>query len=250
MKKFSILLAVAFALPIFWIPQALLAQTVTWDRKALGQQQKNPCGGMFTWPNNNNWSQQEVISTACMQNYVLQPSNWSTPTYPNGASLNVILGAPAPTRLDLQVTLNSLTVLSGAGNLQIAGSSSLDVQSYDFQTDGAFASGGGAGFIPFIRVAGLFRKSAGAGILDIGGVDGNNLVYFNMEGGTVQVDSGTLKLGRGESTGQHDQQDDRERKPRVGRDHGLARPRPARKVSSSRRCSSNIWASSSGSAWS
>lgn len=175
------------------------AQTVTWERQAFGQQQTDPCGNTFNWPNNNNWSQQEVDSTACNQNYVLQPSNWSTPTYPNGASVDVILGAPAPTNLDLQVTLHSLTVQSGAGDLNIQAGSSFDAQSYDFQTDGTFTSGGGSGINPFIRVAGTFLKSAGTGILDISGV--NYGVFFNLEGGTIQVNAGTLKLSRGTSTG-------------------------------------------------
>ncbi len=178
---------------------SVCGQTVTWERQAFGQQQTDPCGNTFSWPNNNNWSQQEVDSTACNQNYLLQPRNWSTPTYPNGASVDVILGAPAPTDLDLQVTLHSLTVESGAGDLNIQAGSSFDAQSYDFQTDGTFTQGGGGGINPFIRVAGTFLKSAGTGVLDISGGHGN--IYFNLEGGTVQVNAGTLKLSRGNSTG-------------------------------------------------
>ena len=108
-------------------------------------------------------------------------------------------GAPAPTNLDLQVTLHSLTVQSGAGDLNIQAGSSFDAQSYDFQTDGTFTQGGGGGMNPFIRVAGTFLKSAGTGVLDISGGHGN--IYFNLEGGTVQVNAGTLKLSRGNSTG-------------------------------------------------
>jgi hypothetical protein len=178
---------------------SLRAQAVTWDRQAFGQQQTDPCGNIFNWPNNNDWSQQEVDATACNQTYVLQPSNWSTSTYPNGAGVDVILGAPAPTNLDLQVTLHSLTVLSGAGDLNIQAGSSFDAQSYDFQTDGIFTQGGGGGINPFIRVAGTFVKSAGTGVLDISG--GNSAIFFDLEGGTIQVNAGTLKLSRGTSTG-------------------------------------------------
>ena len=58
------------------------AVTVTWNRQALGQTQTYPCSpGTFNWPNNNNWSQQEVIAidNVCNppQPYVAQPSNWS-----------------------------------------------------------------------------------------------------------------------------------------------------------------------------
>src|ERR1700682_5212617 len=78
------------------------AQTVTWNRQALGQQKTDPCGNMFSWPNNNDWDQQKVDSTACNQTYVAQPSNWSTPTFPNGSGVDVILTAPtAPVSLDI-----------------------------------------------------------------------------------------------------------------------------------------------------
>jgi len=52
-----------------------------------------------------------------------------------------------------------------------------------------------------IEVKGTFAKTAGSGILDISGHVSGSEIYFNMEGGTVQVTSGTLKLSRCESTG-------------------------------------------------
>jgi hypothetical protein len=113
---------------------------VTWNRQAFGQQQIDPCGNPFNWPDDNDWDQQEVDSTACNQSYVAQPSNWTTPTYPNGSSLDVILGAPAPTSLDIGVTLHSLTVQSGAGDINMTSGSAFDVQLYDFQTDGSFTT--------------------------------------------------------------------------------------------------------------
>ena len=70
--------------------QRATAQTVTWERKAFGQQQTNGCGDPFTWPNNNFWSQDQLILTACNSNYVAEPSNWSTPGFPNSASVDVI----------------------------------------------------------------------------------------------------------------------------------------------------------------
>src|SRR5687768_15265537 len=82
------------------------SQTVTWERRAFGQQQTDPCGTPFNWPNNNNWTQQEVIATACNQTYILEPSNWTTAQYPNGAGVNVILSSSAPTSIGgLAVTL-------------------------------------------------------------------------------------------------------------------------------------------------
>jgi elongation factor P hydroxylase len=184
--------------------------TVTWDRQAFGQEHSYPCSpGTFDWPNDNDWDQQEVISVDNQcdppQDYVSQPSNWDTSTYPNGPGVDVILTAPtAPTSLDIAVTLNSLTVQSGAGNVNMTSGSSFDVQIYDFQTDGSFTTSlnhGHGGATPVITVAGTFKKSAGAGILDISGENSGGDTYFNMAGGTVEVDSGTLRLSRGESTG-------------------------------------------------
>jgi len=184
--------------------QSTHAQTVTWNRQALGQAKTDPCGNPFNWPNDNSWDIQEIDSTACGQSYVLQPSNWSTATFPNGSNLDVIVGAPAPISLDIAVTLHSLTVQSGAGNINMTAASSFNVQNYDFQTDGIFTTSlnhGHGGGTPVINVAGTFKKSAGAGVLDISGGNSGNAIYFDMLGGTVQVTSGTLMLSRGESTG-------------------------------------------------
>ena len=181
------------------------AQTVTWNRQAYGQQQTDPCGSTFFWPNDSSWDISEIDSIACGQSYVVQPSNWSTPTYPNGATFDVILTAPtAPTSLDIAAILHSLTVQSGAGDINMTSGSSFNVQSYDFQTDGTFTTSlnhGHGGANPVIEVPGSFAKTAGAGILDISGHVSGSEIYFNIEGGTVQVTSGTLKLSRGESTG-------------------------------------------------
>ena len=180
------------------------AQTVTWNRQAFGQQQTDPCGSAFLWPNDNSWDISEIDNVACGHSYIQQPSNWTTPTYPNGSSFDVILGAPAPTSLDIAATLHSLTVQSGAGDINMTAGSSFNVQTYDFQTDGTFTTSlnhGHGGANPIIEVPGLFKKSAGSGVLDISGHVSGSELYFNMEGGTVEVDSGTLLLSRGDSTG-------------------------------------------------
>jgi hypothetical protein len=196
--------AVTAAIGLILAVSSINAQTVTWNRQAFGQQKNDPCGGTYNWPNDNSWDIQEIDSTACNQSYVVQPSNWSTPNYPNGSTFDVILGAPAPTSLDIAVTLKSLTVQSGAGNINMASGSSFNSQGYDFQTDGTFTTGlnhGHGGGSPVIYVPGTFKKSAGSGILDISGENSGNNIYFDMQGGTVQVTSGTLRLSRGESTG-------------------------------------------------
>jgi hypothetical protein len=183
---------------------AMLGGPVSWNRQAFGQVRAFPCSsGTFNWPDNNNWSQSEVINNdnGCNppQPYVAQPSNWTTANAPNGSDADVILtAATGPTNVNVQATLNSLTVESGAGNLSMQSSSFLDAQTYDFQTDGIVTNSGGGGSAPYLRIAGLFKKSAGAGLLDYTG--GGSDIYLRLNGGTVQVDSGVLRLGRSVDT--------------------------------------------------
>jgi hypothetical protein len=143
------------------------AQTVVWERKAFGQTQSHPCGGTFTWPNNNFWGQQEVILTECNSAFVAAPSNWSTASYPDGAGVNVILGAggAAGTNLNQQtVTLNSLTIQS-VGALNISFGSAITANSFVFEGDGAITNQGGGGSDPFLTInsGGSMTKSGGSG---------------------------------------------------------------------------------------
>jgi hypothetical protein len=103
------------ALPLIALTLALVplhAQTVTWERKALGQAQPNPCGDTFSWPNNNFWGQQQQVATACGTTYVAEPSNWSTATYPNSTTVNVSIPAE-PVALNVPATVGTLQLASG-----------------------------------------------------------------------------------------------------------------------------------------
>jgi hypothetical protein len=160
---FQLLTLAILAFPLL----PLNAQTVVWERKAFGQTQSHPCGGTFTWPNNNFWGQQEVISTECKSAFVVAPSNWSTKTYPDGAAVNVILGAggASGTTLNQQtVTLNSLTIQS-VGALNISYGSAITANSFVFEGDGAITNVGGGGADPFITInpGGSMTKTGGTG---------------------------------------------------------------------------------------
>jgi hypothetical protein len=176
------------------------AQTVIWERKALGQQRSFPCaGGTFNWPNNNAWTQDQRfdIDTVCDpdQQYEAEPSNWSTPTFPNGASVDVILGntGGAPTNLDrgAPIAVHSVTILN-VGGLTAEYGSSLTANLLDLQGDGSVPAAGGGGPNPIFTLAGggTLKKSSGSGTyaFTLG------VILQVPNGGTIASQAGTLQL--------------------------------------------------------
>jgi hypothetical protein len=198
--KTKLFLAALTLISLLLAAAPLPAQTVTWERKALGQQQTYPCAGSnFNWPNNNAWTQDQriEIDTICNpdQQFEAEPSNWSTPSYPNGASVNVILGnvGGAPTSLDRSapITLHSLTVLS-VGGLNAEYGSRLTVDVFDFQGDGTLSVAGGGGPAPTFNLTagGTLKKSGGSGTYTF-----NPAVFLQvLSGGTIACEAGTLQL--------------------------------------------------------
>lgn len=192
-KLFLALTLVSLLLAVAPLP----AQTVTWDRKAFGQQFPYPCGGTYTWPNNNAWTQDQLIAptSPCTGTYEAEPSNWSTPNYPNGASVDVILGngGSAPTSLDraAPITLHSLTVLN-VGALTAEYGSRLTASIFDFQGDGSLPAAGGGGPNPLFTLAsgGTLKKTGGSGTyaFTLG------VVLQVLNGGTIESQAGTLQL--------------------------------------------------------
>ena len=105
--------------------------TSTWTSLANGQ--KVDCVGddCVQWADNDYWSQKEVWGWHPYYYdpkkwVMLQPSNWTTPSYPDGASFDAVLGSPASTILDIAVTVGTLTV-QGSGLLDISNGQSLIV---------------------------------------------------------------------------------------------------------------------------
>lgn len=93
------------------------AQTSTWEDKANGQGPFLCCMNgvncsQFFWPNNDLWTQSEVVS--CTPPVVRQPSNWTTPSAPNGATYDAVVDASPPVLLlNSTIALASLSIGSG-----------------------------------------------------------------------------------------------------------------------------------------
>ncbi|MEY2562489.1 MAG: hypothetical protein QOH88_682 [Verrucomicrobiota bacterium] len=193
--KTKLSLAVLTLVTLLLAVAPLQAQFVSWDRKAHGEQLLYPCGGTYFWPNTNNWTQQQVLGKACEQLYIAEPGNWSTATYPNGATVDVSLGnaGGAPTNLDrgAPITLRSLAVQS-VGGLTAEYGSNLTVNFIDFQGDGLLAVAGGGGAAPtFTLTSGcLLKKSGGTGAYTL-----DPQIFLQvLNGGTIASEAGTLQL--------------------------------------------------------
>jgi hypothetical protein len=194
--KTKLFLTLTFVSLLFTVAP-LLAQTVTWERKAFGQQFPYPCGGTYTWPNNNAWTQDQLIAptSPCTGTYEAEPSNWSTAAYPNGTSVDVILGngGSAPTSLDraAPITVHSVTLLN-VGGLTAEYGSHLTASLFDFQGDGSLPAAGGGGANPLLTLAsgGTLKKSGGSGTyaFTLG------VVLQVLNGGTIASQAGTLQL--------------------------------------------------------
>ena len=134
---------------------------------------------------------------------ISQPSNWSPAgtTYPNGPGVDVVLGAPAPTVLDVNVTLNRLTI-QDTGGLQLWGAT-LTANALDFQGDGSIGPTGG-GFMQ-IPSGGSMTKSAGPGAFRLENLWlwGTNVAITVNSGSlvlsehTVLADGGTFAIAGG-----------------------------------------------------
>ena len=133
-------------------PLTAFAATAVWVDSANGQGRN--CDGMpgfeYFYPDNNNWSQQQVRGTdPCGNpNVQLQPTNWNTLFYPdngnNGLNYDVILDAPANTVLDITVEIDSLTVASD-GSLDMFGGTRLDIVQSTLVNDGTIVVNSDAG---------------------------------------------------------------------------------------------------------
>lgn len=121
MKTLAAGCAVAVALSA--IVPLLDAQTVTWDRKAMGQQFTCPNGasGGYRWPDNIDWSQAQRFEATNQcgppQTVEIEPSNWTTSNYPNSTTVDVVIPASQSVRLNLGVNVGTLSLGTGASLL-------------------------------------------------------------------------------------------------------------------------------------
>ena len=195
---------------------SLHAQTYTWDQQALGQVYltcPNPSGpgypnANYYYPSNSYWSQSVVMGSDCDPNdgnkIVVEPSNWSPappvgvyPGGPGAVGVDVVLGAPANTVLDANVTVNHLT-LQTSGRLSILGfSTCLTANTVDIQGDTIIdaapsnnSMGGGINIPP----GGTFTKSGGTGTFGFyTNVNGAYIDFYMLDANLV-VKSGTFEM--------------------------------------------------------
>jgi hypothetical protein len=195
MKHPSVLLMVAIALAACTDFHPVKAGTYTWNRQAYGQAYllcPTGWGTYYTnyWPNNARWSQVQKTGYDCEghpNSVISEPSNWNPAAtkYPNGPDVDVILGPPARTVLDVSVALNSLTVQPG-GALEVW-TAAIAANNFDFQTDGVVTTLGG-GHVN-VMPGGSITKSGGDGLYGLGEV------AVAATNATVIVKSGSLQLG-------------------------------------------------------
>lgn len=174
----------------------LTAQTATWNWQCKGQSTNISCslGGnliksSITYPNNTNWSQSvQNGADPCGNTIVAAPSNWTTSSAPNGPTWDAIVGNQGGSvpRLDINVTLHSLTILP-TGGLIMNGGTSLSASNIDLQGDVTISVSGPGGYPGFFN-PGLLRKSGGTNTATIA-------VGFTNQNGAVEVDSGRLSVG-------------------------------------------------------
>jgi hypothetical protein len=160
-----------------------MAQTVTYEQNANGQ----PYSYLFptpphtdsgNFPNNNDWSQSEVITTdGYGDQYESQPSNWSTPNYPNSSTVNVDLVNNTVT-LDIFVTVGTLNINTG-GVLNMLDNTALTVAGATLTNNGT------------INVNSNQQSAASDLIFSNGLLTGNGTVVLDYVAGEAQL-SGAL----------------------------------------------------------
>jgi len=103
------------------------------------------------------------------------------------------LGGSAAKEIDGTRFHNAGTIIqTGTGNLQFGGNSLMTNDAngtYDIRSDSGFSNGQFENY-------GVFKKSGGTGISQLWGNNDPNSTYFDLLGGTVEVDTGTLLLPR------------------------------------------------------
>jgi hypothetical protein len=193
---------------------SLRAQTYTWADNAQGQvflacpdcdDGTNTC--YYYYPSNFIWSQSVETNSGCngMGTVVVEPSNWDPappvgiyPGGPGAVGVDVVLGSPGNTLLDVPVTLSSLMIESN-GSLTITSAGGVTVSNLDIQGDGGIGNGGGGGGGAYVNIVsgGTLTKSGGNGTFGFEGPPYGEFVELAAEDFNFVIMSGTLALPTG-----------------------------------------------------
>ncbi len=146
---------------------AAYGQTVTWDGEAA----------------DDNWN---------------SPNNWDTNSVPNGASFDVVIGSPAPTLLNINVTLNSV-IVNADGSLTLVSGTNLDLTG----NVGSFLSNAGTitsqnntdlVFVNTVVNSGSINISAGVSATDIELRGALNSIIDLDGGGTITLSGANARI--------------------------------------------------------
>lgn len=163
------------------------AATAYWLDVANGQ--GRDCDGLpgaeYFWPDNNNWSQQQLLGVdPCGHpNSILEPSNWNGPEYPHNtgaAKWDVVLDAPANTILDVSVDIDTLTVAND-GHLDMLGGRQLNIVQGALTNDSTIVVNSDAGANAFLT----FFSPTNSGV-----ISGTGQILLNQGNGGAQFQAG------------------------------------------------------------
>jgi hypothetical protein len=186
-------------------PTVALATNAFWLDVANGQ--GFDCDGLagdeYFWPDNNNWSQQQVIGVDPCGNpgKILEPSNWNGPMYPDNQGglyhWDVTLDAPANTVLDVTTTIDRLTVAND-GHLDMLGGTVLNVVQGSLVNDSTIVVNSDASASTSLLV---FFSPTNTGVLSGSGEillnQGNSGAQFQAGGSITTQAAGHTIRGKG-----------------------------------------------------
>jgi hypothetical protein len=186
-------------------PLVALASNAFWLDVANGQ--GFDCDGIagddYFWPDNNNWSQQQVIGVDPCGNpgKILEPSNWNGPLYPDNQgglyNWNVTLDSPANTVLDVSTTIDTLTVAND-GHLDMLGGTALTVDQGSLVNDSTIVVNSDASANTSLLV---FFSPTNTGMLSGSGQillnQGNSGAWFQAGGSITTQAAGHSIRGKG-----------------------------------------------------
>lgn len=205
-----------------WLSGAAVSRGVVsfWERNAFGQPVNcdNDPVPELSWPSNNLWVQQETVAQppGCLWPVVTQPSNWSTPQFPDngngGQTYDVVVDAPSPAIVSgasAVIDVNTLNVFP-EGEIEIRQGATISIVAGSLYNEGLVdlaelgASGTRLQFTTSATIFGageiVLSDNANHRVSLLGGIPGGTLTHESAHtirgAGTIAANGGTF-LHRG-----------------------------------------------------